>query len=122
VEVVSSSHSVPQIREDILHFLNISFFALLSTLTPEQYSIYQTAVISRLEIPPISLYEAASDIWNEIEERRYSFHSKLDRLTALPTLTVDDVLIFYQKYFLESIDRRMMIIECCPKDCVGSGV
>jgi secreted Zn-dependent insulinase-like peptidase len=88
----------------------------------EQYSIYQNAVISRLEIPPISLYEAASDIWNEIEERRYSFCSKLDRLALLPTLTVDDVRSFYQNYFLESSDRRMMIIESSPKDSAASEV
>jgi secreted Zn-dependent insulinase-like peptidase len=83
-------------------------------MTDEQYRTYQHAVISRLEIPPISLYEAASENWDEIEERRYSFQTKSDRVAILPKLRREDVIGFYEKYFLESPARRVMLVECSP--------
>lgn len=83
-------------------------------MTDEQYHTYQHAVISRLEIPPISLYDAAYENWNEIEERRYTFQTKSDRLVILPVLRLEDVIEFYERYFLDSPFRRMMMIECSP--------
>lgn len=81
----------------------------------EDYATYQHAVMSRLEIPPTSLYDAAYEKWIEIEERRFSFHKKRNQLCLLPTLTLNDVLDFYEQHFLESSPfRKMMIIESSP--------
>jgi secreted Zn-dependent insulinase-like peptidase len=111
---VSSSHSAAEIQEDMLSFVNSSFVSLLRTMTSEQYRTFQHAVISRLEIPPISLYEAANEHWNEIEERRYSFQTKSDRLVVLRELQFEEVVAFYEKHFLEGSSRRMMAINCSP--------
>lgn len=110
LEIVSSSHRIDQIREDLFTFLNISFLNFLKSLSIDQYTTYQNGVISRLETP-LTLVEAAAENWLEIEERRYLFHAKKDRLCLLPTLSLTDVVNFYEKYFLDSPDRKILIIE-----------
>lgn len=70
--VVSSSHSVEHVQAAIMEFVG-QVPALIASIDTNTYKDYVQSLISDFLQPETSLYDAANNIWDEIEERRYLF-------------------------------------------------
>jgi secreted Zn-dependent insulinase-like peptidase len=108
--VVSSSHSVQQVRVALLEFISVTAQQVMTSMTDDKFRSYASAVVTQLRTDSLDMNESADPFWSEIAENRYCFQRTNEQIRIIPTLHREDVLSFFVGHFVE--DMRAVVIEC----------
>lgn len=101
--VISSSHSVDQVRRAILHFIQTTALTVISEISLDQFRSYAAAVVTQLRTEPTDINESADPFWTEIADNRYCFQRTREQLRIIPSLSSEDVLHFYKQHFVGDV-------------------
>ena len=110
--IVQSNHKDPQyLDERIEDFLN-TFKALLLQYTPEMIKENIDAVKDRLLEKSKNLNEDSRKYWSEIKSRTYLFGREKLLSESLSSITLTDIIEFYDTYLLSSSSRQKFSSQC----------
>jgi insulysin len=113
--IQSSSHHPRDVYLRIKQFVEHFGTQILSIdMTDEQFNGYRDALIKNKMKPHTKLLEESHEYWQEIFLSRYHWNRKEDEVHELSVLTKQDMIQFYDEYFLNRETRRELIVLIYP--------
>ena len=115
-QIVSSSHSIPNILEALFIYIK----SLPMYITTTEASFFDNnikALISLKSEPPITMSESTEANWMQIEERRLNFSLKQEQLHILNDkllINQDTMKEFCEILFLNESTTKLMVVEASP--------
>lgn len=106
--VVTSSHPVDEVQNAVLEFA-MSSVQYLSRLTAEEYSNSIESLTSHYIQGHNSLSSAATELWSEIEERKYIFDHGAIQASLLQKISAKDVSEFAFRLF--DSQKKLLLVH-----------
>lgn len=108
--VQSSKLIAEESHKHILLFLIDMFHKIISTLTNEKFKKYIESCIITINNKKNTLTDKASEMYIHVHNNSYLFNTKKMMIDYLNKLTINDLILFYQKYVYDT-NNHIVILQ-----------
>lgn len=106
--------STKYVSERIEEFTQYKISEILTKMDDKTFEDFKKSSIKIQLAPNESLSEEVSDNWREIKLGEYMFDRKLKHAEAVPEITKDELLEFYENNFRKKNSRKLLVQICGP--------
>merc|ERR1712048_546000 len=104
--LIQSDKATPQYLDDRIEKFLTEYRTQLSETTKEKFQENIEALVAKKLEKPKKMNQAAARITAEITSRRYFFNHRKAEAEILKTITLDDVLLYFDTYIAKTGAKR----------------